>query len=468
MNDTGTAAQHEIASRLGLPSLGLLMQLFGGGFALIAFASAGLLLAPDVGGGDVWTFVLLLLCVVRSALHGHAGHVLSRGSAGGRRAIQRYCLVALIQSIAVVVLGQLGATGAPVAAIDSLGIFIILASWPLALLIYVVRVVPEQAECNPTEDVHTVDQADQGLQGAGVLMTVLGSIGLIVGCLWLYLLAMGGLHVDDIGWMSSFLLVALLVVRSIAHTSAGMRAMRGTGVAEYVQSIDQYKKAGWLTMGFFLLFSFTVWDDLGRLMTGLALPFIVVVASLAGLLVLWPLILSSYAKTIAGASVDAPVGQPPFTRESAITAIGFWLLAQSTVGISGWIAEALGSSQATRVDIATLPGLPGWLEIVSALTALWVAVEVLTLSKRYPLVSRIGAVILGTAGVWAGVASWGWLPSPGGGVGLFMIGSAVALASILAALIVPSLLLYLSFRSRDSADRGANPQDGAQLAVNQG
>src|SRR6185295_3935173 len=162
----------------GLASLGLMMQLAGrASAALVALAASIAWLEGRLDRHPGWCAVVIGLCLARSHLHGVAGRHLSYGRRRGDSAprdpfdgMQGYAAFGMahafaLGTIAVRVFDQPRAT--------SVGIGAALAVWPvvLALVVKLRRFDALRAGIPLAED--------RGLEGASIVMTVLGAYGVL-------------------------------------------------------------------------------------------------------------------------------------------------------------------------------------------------------------------------------------------------------------------------------------------------
>ena len=228
----------------GLSSLGLLMQLGGSVFAALAtLATFVTVLAPG-GRGDekLWVLLILGLTVTRSLFQRMAGTELLYGKrtfegvGSPLSGVKRYVVVGLAHSAFMFLLltgkfhldMKLGA-----------GIGLGLASWPLvlAVLVSLPRFRRFTGELPVAED--------KGFEAASILMTVLGTCGVLgTGAVLLMMLDMGGRMLTQGPGVLIMLATVLLVIRSGLHVQAGLSGLRETSVDRAVERANRYANFG--------------------------------------------------------------------------------------------------------------------------------------------------------------------------------------------------------------------------------
>ncbi|HEX3757180.1 MAG TPA: hypothetical protein VHW23_00675 [Kofleriaceae bacterium] len=314
----------------GLASLGLVMQLAGRTTAalvalLTSLAWIGGQLHPHTGALALG----IALSFARSQLHRAAGRNLTygrRGVDGGAadpfNAVRAYLAFAVVHAIAI---GAIAAWVFDQPGRVAAGIAGALALWPctLAVISRLSRVQPLRAGLPLGED--------RGLEGASIVMTVLGSYGLLsTGAIVVMLGALSPRHVQH-GWGVMVLVVfVLLAVRSGLHIRAGLAGLRDS-------SFDRPSELAGRYAAFGVISAFCVGGVLSLLAMSeqLAPDAILSVAVACWLLVTWPLIVKRYftqrqfAELLAGDRVThrrAP--------DAGLTALG-WLLAGHATLVAG-------------------------------------------------------------------------------------------------------------------------------------
>lgn len=195
----------------GLSSLGLVMQL--GGTIFAAYASLVMFMMMFLPGGigrmsKGYILLVLALCIARSAAHRAAGTELlyGRPSFEGTKplaGIKRYILLAFAQTAIMAVLLS-GKFGVPFK--YTLSICAGLAAWPLLL-----AVLLQLPRFKRYEDAMPVSE-DKGFEAAGILMTVLGTCGVLGTGAILLVMLQGGSRILSQG-PGVLLLVALVIDR---------------------------------------------------------------------------------------------------------------------------------------------------------------------------------------------------------------------------------------------------------------
>lgn len=314
----------------GLASLGLIMQLAGRTTAaLVALAASLAWIADRLQPHTAALALGIALSLARSQLHRAAGRDLTygrRGLDGGAvdpfRAVRAYVAFAAVHALAI---GGIAAwvfdQPWPVAG----GVAGALALWPCAL-----AVISRLQRAHPPIGGLPLGE-DRGLEGASIVMTVLGSYGLLsTGAIVVMLGALSPRHVQH-GWSVMVLVVfALLAVRSALHIRAGLAGLRDS-------SFDRPSELAGRYAAFGVISAFCVGGVLSLLAMSeqLAPDAIVSVAVACWLLATWPMIVKRYfsqrqfAELLAGDRVThrrAP--------DTGLTALG-WLLAGHATLVAG-------------------------------------------------------------------------------------------------------------------------------------
>jgi hypothetical protein len=306
----------------GLASLGLMMQLAGSATAgLAALAAAVAWLGGWFDRHAGWLAVALALGVARSVLHRIAGRdlIYGRRTADGApgdpfAAMRGYAGFGAVHAIAI---GLIAAHAFDQPRATAAGITAALALWPAALA--VVARAPRFARLRDGIPLGE----DRGLEGAAIIMTVLGTYGLLSSAAILALV--GGLshHHLEHGWGAMLVVVFLLLVaRSSLHVRAGLAGLRDSSFDRPSELAARYAAFGVISAfcvgGMLALFAMSE-----RLTPDAMLG----IAVTCWLLAAWPMIVRRYfqqrqfAELLAGDRVThrrAP--------DAGLTALG-WLLA---------------------------------------------------------------------------------------------------------------------------------------------
>jgi len=208
----------------GLAALGLLMQLAGRiTGALTVLLGIAVWFGPGIRHPAA-SLVVAALCLVRAQLHRRAGRDLAYGGRGAHpsRALGTYLWFGLAHAFVV---GFLAAPAAGAGVATATAIFGALAVWPLALL--AIFGFGGFGALDGYDQIGVPLGEDRGLEGASILMTVLGACGVLsTGAI---LLVLGGLpsrHLEH-GWGPLVVVVfVLLLVRSALHVRAGLAGLR--------------------------------------------------------------------------------------------------------------------------------------------------------------------------------------------------------------------------------------------------
>src|SRR5262245_19678077 len=229
----------------GLSSLGLLMQLAGSIFAALAVVYAFTMIVQVRGNGGelLWIFLVLGLCGVRSVFHRMAGSDLLYGRRiqgveaptdylGG---VRRYIIVAAAHTVLVAVI-MVGKWGAPIKVVGAVSIG--LALWPaiLAAIFASPRFARFKKEMPITED--------KGFEGAAILMTVLGAVGICFSTVMLLAMVQAGKTLSQGPGVLWMLATIMLIIRSFIHLQAGVSGIRETSIDRSVELANRYANFG--------------------------------------------------------------------------------------------------------------------------------------------------------------------------------------------------------------------------------
>jgi len=306
----------------GLASLGLMMQLAGRTTsALVALAASIAWIDGRLHRHTAWYGFAIALCVARSQLHRIAGRDLSFGRrtvegtpADPFDATRSYAIFGIGHATVIGLVAALVFEQPPAAAI---GLGAALAVWPAAL-----AVVAWLPRFRPLRDGIPLGE-DRGLEGAAIVMTVLGSYGALSTAALLWLISALSPHHLRHGWGVMLIVVfALLLVRSSMHLRAGLAGLRDSSFDRPGDLAARYAAFGVISAfcvgGVLLLLA------MSERLTPEALASVVVAC---WLLVTWPMIVKRYfhqrqfAELLAGDRVAhrrAP--------DAGLTGLG-WLLA---------------------------------------------------------------------------------------------------------------------------------------------
>jgi hypothetical protein len=432
----------------GLSSLGLLMQLAGNVLAayagLVAF-TALFALQGSRGGETMWVFLLLGLSIARSLMHRAAGAQMlygngqlhEDGSVERMAGIKRYVMFALAQT--AIVAGMLfGKFHVPGKMALSLGAA--LAAWPVTLLVLMQlpRFKRFRKELPLTED--------KGFEGASILMTVLGTCGLVAaGTILLVLLDLPGRALSKGPGVLVVLSLAMLCVRSFLHVQAGISGLRETSVDRSVELANRYANLGVISSfcagGALLLFVMSSAVSV----LGLAL-----ISGVCWMLMAWPMIIRRFFSDRQFADLLAGDGAPIHRRapDAGLTGLGWLLFAHAIFSGSFVLIEVIGGDAgggSRQIEAFTMLGGIGdmrsvWWSVGLVIFQGWAGFELIRMSPQ----SRVIATLFGIVGT--GVTMYiNWpllkaLKSIGG-----MLGNNVALqiGPVAMALIIPVVTIVL-------------------------
>lgn len=205
----------------GMASLGLVMLLAARTSGALAALAASIVVLEPRHRHDAWLLFALGLCIARSLVHRIAGRDLvysrpaaDRSAADPFEATSAYVAVGIghAAAIGVIAVCELGATRQTAVCLAAA-----LALWPIVLgsVIRMPRFHALRAGIPLGED--------RGLEGASILMTVLGACGaLSTGAIILLLTGLPGRYLEH-GWGTMLVIVfALLLFRACLHLRVGI------------------------------------------------------------------------------------------------------------------------------------------------------------------------------------------------------------------------------------------------------
>ena len=383
----------------GLSALGLLMQLGGSLFAAIATLATFFMLLTGGGRGGDKAVVLLVLgaSITRSIFHRAAGTELLYGSRSLDKTqsplagTKRYILVAAAQT-ALVFLVMVGKFGAPmkIGVAMSLGFI----AWPLtlAVLMQLPRFKRFQTELPVSED--------KGFESASILMTVLGTCGLLGAGAFLIIMLDGGGRMMQGPGVLILLATILLVIRSCLHIQAGLSGLRETSVDRSVELANRYANFGVISAfcagGSLLLLMMALMR--GRFdPTGL-----IMVVGLCWMLMAWPLIIRrfysdrQFADLMAGDQANLHRRAP----DAGLTGLGWLLFAHAIMSAAILIPQLIVPPASLSRGMAEAMAMFGggamrslwWSAGLIALQA-WAGYELVRMSSTHKVVGTVYAIV---------------------------------------------------------------------------
>jgi len=389
---------------LGLPALGLLMQLQAAlALGLGAMMTVILLVAPTGGGDRLTTIGVLVLGLIRGVVHINAGRAVSTRAPNLLSAVRSYIITAIVCTVATILL--LGATigsGVPGIVGFMVGLTAFLLAWPMTLALLVNRpAVRSMFAAAETFDVDVVP-SDRSIEGAGVLMAVLGAMGLGVGLLIGVGLLTGHMLTRQSVHILVVLVVVALIVRSGVHLWVGLKAAGGVPPQVFTVGVGRYVFASVVSVVLVVL-------ALMLMVGGASAPiFLLLAVCFTGVLLAWPLILQGFARAAflydPDAGLDIPDGGAPGdgvipfgpAPDRGLTAFGYLLLWFGTMTLSTWFMQLTtvsGLGLGGLLPEGTVDGHQIWLPPIVGGITLWAGIEMVTMSERYRLAGILYAVI---------------------------------------------------------------------------
>jgi hypothetical protein len=370
----------------GLTSLGLLMQLSGSlylGFMLLLGAT--LLFADSDADGVGRLLMFFAISAVRSGFHRAAGATLIYGSPPASfrdpfDGIRMYIVIAFVHTLlcAWLLKPVLPDTSLLVSALA------LLAAWPVTLAV-VVRLpafAVMSAERPRSEDL--------GLEGASVLMLILGTVGALFSGLLLFSVFKSAGPSDGFTKLAMIVISGVLVVRSCAHVLAGKRGLSGSEREVAVAAIRRYIKLSKLSAAVVGILGAMVMMRLGSIFFSF-----VWIGALIFFLLIWPFILDQFLDRY---EIDVGMGSHVYRAPDAgLTALGWLLLALGATNLVHALAPLLldipeyGAGLIAAMDAWDMApaGHSPWLFLAVSGLQLWAAIELCAMSSRARLAASI-------------------------------------------------------------------------------
>lgn len=409
-NDLRQARNPRLPSDLGLPTLGLLMQLLAGVTSAYG-ALLGFMALVNQGFGTFRLAVVIIVIAgwVRGVYHGSAARRVIERSPDMLRAVRNYLIAAGVTT-AVTLVALVALVGAAVPPLLFVVIVVLWGAWPVTLGALVFR--PRVRAMFAAAEGFEIDMRapDRSIEGAGVLMTAFGAIGLGLGILGLYgMTSAGGAILFSPPGLLALGLVVVLIVRSSVHLAGGIRASAGVPPDAFGRLVERYHL--WAVISV-IMFAITL---LVLLVTGggvgiLQVMIIGVIVSV--LLLVWPMALSRFASGVVfhgdvqRDAFDLPVstmaGGAP---DRGLTAFGYLLLVFGSAQASIVVAQlALATFSGRGLVGMALGGGSAWTTIGSMIAVsvtLWAGIELVSMTRRH----RVAMVTYGVVSLALAVMS---------------------------------------------------------------
>ena len=382
----------------GLSALGLMMQLAGTVFAAYASLAMFVMLFLPSGFGRVgkgYILFVLALCIARSAVHRVGGSELLYPRATSDEikptpfaGIKRYVLVAFAQTAIMAVLLS-GKFGVPFK--FTLGICAGLVAWPtfLAVISTLPRFKRFTGELPIAED--------KGFEAAAILMTVLGTCGVLgTGAVLLIMLQSGSKLLSQGPGVLLLGALVMLLIRSIFHVQAGLSGLRETNLDRSVELANRYANFG-------VISSFCA-AGLILIVTMIGAPNIAVIALVAGIcwmLMAWPMIIRRFFSERQFAELMAGDGAQLHRRapDAGLTGLGWLLVAHAFFGATILIPQlVLGSDLGGRyTEMLSFMGPSGarslWWSVGLTTFQVWAGYELIRMSPHSRIIATVFSVV---------------------------------------------------------------------------
>jgi hypothetical protein len=387
----------------GLAALGLLMQLFGSVFAgVMAFFA----MVPILAGGapNAWVvFVIGAIGCVRSIFHRVAGTSLIYGSQRGPFYFMNvYTIMSVVQTaITILLLKKYMMVDAPGKALATFAI--LLLAWPATLFVVArwQRLRRFASDGVPTSE-------DMGFEGAAVLMTILGVIGILFALLVIYALTQAeGKILSTPQGMLTMGVFLMLLVRAILHFVAGIKGTAGVDSDGATDAAAKYYNFGVVSSviagGVFLIMLMMEGGGSPGALKGV----VVIISMMVFVLLVWPLALRRFFTERNFSALLSGSEGPSYRRapDAGLTALGWLLLATGVYFMAQALPTALFKMPFDPSTLLTMGrdsglgdqlsgfGRSPWWNVGVCAAQLWAAVELITMSDRYRVAgSAYGAI----------------------------------------------------------------------------
>jgi hypothetical protein len=242
-----------------------------------------------------------------------------------------------------------------------------------------------------------------GLEGAAVLMTLLGAIGsLFAGIQLVAVFHLPGERMSNPHVLLFMAVLAMLLARSVIHVRAGIKGTSGIDSDGATDAAARYYSFGVVSSviaGGALMVE--------TIMTSMRPVGLVLVATVVYLLLAWPLALRRFFTERNFSALMAGSEGPNRRRapDAGLTAIGWLLLATGVFGLAISLPNAIFHAEVdlTRVilsgafadlgEAAAGAARSPWWSVGVALAQLWAAVELINMTDRHRLAANVYGVI---------------------------------------------------------------------------
>ena len=377
----------EVPADQGLSSLGLLMQLSGSVLAAYAaLVTLSMLIMPGMASTKGYLLLIIAACIARSLVHRAAGTELLYGKPGFEEnpthkpygGLDRYVIVGLIQSLFVsgILVAKFG-----VPTKLGVGLGLGLAAWPATLAVLV----------------------DKGFEGASILMTVLGTCGVLGGGAFVLLLLED--KSNALAGAGAIILISAvtMVIRSVLHVQAGIAGLRETSIDRSVELASRYANFG-------VISAFCVAGALVlmAMMSGFHIMIMVVVVCLTWMLMAWPMIIRKFfgdrqfSDLLAGDAAAIHRRSP----DAGLTGLGWLLFANAMLGVTMTIPSLVASGgDANQVlELFSAMGSVGtrsmWFGVGVTVLQGWAGYELIRMGPGHRIIATAYAVIASGVAVY--------------------------------------------------------------------
>ncbi len=426
----------------GLAGLGLVMQLGGGMFTVLTaqmgFSQLWVVMSLPGEGGAGWLFLLTVLGLVRSIAHSVAGGQLVNGFEG-RKAVIRYLVIAGVHT-AMWLWWMSSKMHADQKTLLSMAM--LFGAWPLALgasMMFGLLDIPEGRLPIPR---------DRGFDGLGCLMAVLGAGGLLYGLVMtLAFVEMAKGSRSEFEFQVLMLLMILLIIRSVIHVRAAIRALSSKDLDATTEAGSRYGNYG-VTISIVagaLLFMMMM----KGMSHGLGMVLFLMIACVVGMLLVWPMAVRKFVTDRRYLGDDDPALRHQQSTDGGMSAIGWLLFAFGAIGMATALPAALWPHAASaKMEALLMFSSPSdkspWLLVAVAGLQLWAAIELCAATDRSRTIAMLYGAVASVITLYSNLGVLSHLERLGDGfTDPTGIGGVAALAL---ALVVPGTTFFLAMR----------------------
>ncbi len=435
------SAGNAVPADLGLPGLGLSMQLAGGIFSVFIGAMLiSMMMAPGGSREVLWIFILAAAAVGRSLYHAAAGRHLLYDERP-MSMIPTYFVISAVQTVVTVFI-MVSKLRLPDSA--GLGIAVGLMLWPTTLFI----IARQPRFRDLTERLPNTE--DKSFEGVSIILTIFGATGVLgMGGLLFTMLKMPSRQLQQGPVMLLMLGLVLLFIRSVLHVRAGLRGVRETDQRGTVEMINQYANFGVIAALVFgaVMFMLLVQAG-GRRMP--MLPVLTMVAAVTWVLLLWPMAVRKYVSERQFTDLMADSTSHVRAVDGGLSVLGWFLLGNAMLAASMLAPSLFSNGQGLGGPLQMFGGATGtatWMSLLVIVLQITAAHELITASVRGRVVASAFAVVAIAVQLYNIGPIWRTLTQGGGMRQMLDGGSTIMFTMIAVGLVVPVVTAIMANRN---------------------